>query len=111
MPCNLEVFHQNLFARLAVISRSKIRYQTDDSEFDQKYRIELRSEKDKRILQGKGYRKLVSGLEPLSILVLAPSGIHWALEINSESQFDFQRLRDRIDRLIEMAKESSRDHK
>lgn len=107
MPCNLEIYRRDLLVRLAGVGRSKIPYQTGDPEFDQKYQIEIRSETDKRILQKKGYRKLVSGLEPLSILVLAPSGIHWALEIESESQFDFQRFSSCVDRLTETAGEDT----
>jgi len=110
MPYNLEIYRRDLFVRLTGMGRPKIHYQTNDPEFDQKYQIAIRSNADKRILQKRGYRQLVNGLEPLSILVLAPSGIHWGLEIETESQFDFQRLSGCTGKLVEMAKRNTITH-
>ena len=79
-------------------------FQTGNEEFDKKYFVDPRSEKDKEFLKNVNLQSLIQQLEPFSEFAIHNSQIHWSQEISDSGQISFNNVKRYMEILINIGK-------
>ena len=79
-------------------------FQTKHKSFDEKYFLELRSERDKRLIADSNMHDMISLLEPFMVLEIKDTNFHISQEIKNEEQLEFNRFNDYIQRAHKIVK-------
>ena len=89
---NIQVTRESLAERLGKFFHLEHEIQTGNKNFDRRFFIKLRSEKDKKFMLDKNVQELIFNLEPFIVLEIAPSGILWSQMINDKGQLIFEKV-------------------
>ncbi len=98
------IVHEDWHYRLGKKLHWDHEFQTGNKEFDSKYYLKIKSDKDRYLLTDSRLQYQIRNLEPFSALQVLASGIRWSQMITDEKQLDFMVVDNYLKKVFELTK-------
>lgn len=100
---DITITHEDFHKRIGKLLRLEREFQTGNKEFDKRFFVRLKSDKDKELLLNDKIQELTQKLEPFTIMQIEEKKIHWSQTIERKEQLTFDKIEPIILRLVELA--------
>ena len=101
---NIQITRETFIERAKKFFHMDSEYQTGNKNFDQRFYIRLKSDKDKTFVSRLDVQELIKRLDPFTIIEFSDIGVRWAQQINSKKQLEFVKVENYVRSVIELAK-------
>ncbi len=100
---DMEITHEDFYKRIGKFLRLEREFQTGNKEFDKKFFVRLKSDRDKELILNHRIQELAQKVEPFTILQIEEKKIHWSQTVEKKEQLTFVKIEPIVLHLVELA--------
>ena len=92
----IRITHEGAVSRFSKSMGISSEFQTGNKEFDDRYLLELRTERDQKLIKHSDIQYAIRALEPLVVFEVKETLVHTSQAIENKIQLEFDRVNQRI---------------